>query len=217
MARGRVERASILREKLVETAVISAITRAHPEHDPNFQTRWAAQMQLNAIIDFIEDDQNLARLIPDLHRLQEAILDIENGRRVPPWLMPNKKEKGGQPPLKVTVSALRGRYAAVMDFLMKRGKLGEIEAAKYVVRHGKPEPLMRGKADAWKVVQDWRQKMIAGEAEGTIERDGFRFMWELIDRLGFGQPGAATRAEAKKLMRGLKTMASEENPTNPSC
>ena len=129
--------------------------------------------------------------------------------------MPPKKP--GQPPLKTTVNALRGRYAAVMDFLMKRGGLSEIEAAKYVVRHGKPEPLMRGTADPWKVVQDWRQK-VTGDTEETEERSGFLAMQTLIDRLGFGQvPGPHTGAEAKNLMRGLKDMAAEENPTNPSC
>ena len=123
--------------------------------------------------------------------------------------MPAKKP--GQPPLKTTVGALRGRYAAVMDFLMKRGGLSEIEAAKHVVLHGKPEPLMLGTADPWRVVQDWRQKVI-GDADDTAERSSFLAMWSLIERIGFGQNPEQVRSEAQRLLLGLSGMAAEENP-----
>jgi hypothetical protein len=213
MGCGRVERMSALRDMLVAIRVRSMLERSHPEHDPDFQTRWAAHSQLCAILDFIYDDPQVAGLVPDLQRLLEAINDIDKGIRIP-WLMPAKKP--GQPPLKTTVNALRGRYAAVMDFLMKRGGLSEIEAAKYVVRHGKPEPLMRGTADPWKVVQDWRQKVI-GDADDTEERSSFLVMWDLIEQRGFDQNPEQVRSEAERLLLGLSGMAAEENPTNPSC
>jgi hypothetical protein len=212
MIRGRVERATALRNKLIEITVNSAVMRSHPEHDPDFQTRWATHSQLCAILDFIDHDPQMAGLVPDPHRLHEALYDIQKGVRVP-WLMP---KKDGRPPFKTIFLALRGRYTAVMDFLMKRGALGEIEAAKYVVRHGKPELLMTGTADSWNVVQDWRQKVI-GDADDTDERSGFFAMWALIERIGFGERPEQVRDEAQQLMRGLDLMAAEENPTNSSC
>jgi len=197
---GRVARSQELRGALEEIGARTAQMRAHPDHDPNFQTQWAAHQQLVAVIEFIEGDPQCAGRIAELHRLQEALLDIVDGRRVR-WLMPAPKP--GAPRIGGTIGILRGRTAAVMEFLMARGGLTEKAAAKFVARDGAVRRLVsRGKQPLWRVVQDWRQQVI-GHAEPSSQRVGFTVMLALIEDRHLGQSQAGAHAEAKRLLAGL--------------
>ncbi len=190
-----------LRAALEKIEARTAKARADPGHNPNFQTQWAAHMQLVAVINFLQGDPQCEGRIADLHRLQEALYDIVlNGRRVR-WLMP--APKAGAPRTGVMISNLRGRAAAVVEFLKACAGLTEKEAAKFVARYGAVQRLVpRGKQPLWRIVQDWRQQVI-GHAEPSDQRDGFAAMLALIEKLGFGLSQASAQAEAKTLLTDL--------------
>lgn len=197
---GRIARGEKLRGAIEGIEAWTAKMRAHPDHDPDFQTRWTAHQQLVAVIEFIEGDPQCAGRIAELHRLQEALLDIVDGRRVR-WL--TLAPKPGAPPIGGMMGMLRGRTAAVMEFLMARADLTEKEAAKFVARYGAVQRLApRGRQPLWRKVQDWRQQVI-GRAKPSAQREGFTAMLGLIEKLGFGQSQAGAHAEAKRLLAGL--------------
>jgi hypothetical protein len=198
---GRIARGEQLREALEKIQATTPNARADPEHDPDFQTLWGAHQQLVAVIEFIEGDPRCAGRVAALHRLQEALLDIFDGRRVR-WLMPAPRP--GAPRIGGTIGILRGRMAAVVEFLM-RGGLTETEAAKFVARYGAIQRLIsRGKQPLWRIVQDWRQQVkVQGHVVPSAQREGFTAMLALIEQLGFGRQRANAPAEAKRLLAAV--------------
>jgi hypothetical protein len=99
-------------------------------YDADSVTRLAAADQLNAVLSFLEDSEELA---PELHQLLHALLDVERGRPVA-WLQPAKKK--GKPPPSFMDATAHARYAWVMDVLMEKGNKSEKEAANFVIEHG---------------------------------------------------------------------------------
>ena len=147
--------------------------------------------------------------------LVTAFSNIEKGLRVL-WLSP--KPKPGQRPLDDETGHLHGRYAAIMDWLMTAGRMGEKEAAKFVVRHGNLRRLIDPRANAaapWKTVYNWRQRVIGSpDPSRYAERAGFDYMLSRIELLGFNKPGIETRARAKELLLFLEKEAREaKKPT----
>jgi hypothetical protein len=204
-----------LRLKLQGIAAQNAVIRAHPEHDADLQTRWAAHMQLLAVIEFLQSDAECAGLISDLHLLQEALLNVADGRRLPSWLNPAVR---GARRIDVVTGMFRGRIAAVMDFLMKHPSFKEKEAAAFVVENSQRVSDLLGTRehsdhqDLWRIVQDWRQKVI-GNAEISPERRGFEAQWDVINQFGFGQGERPITDEAKKLLRGLDIALAAQKPS----
>jgi hypothetical protein len=97
------------------------------------QDRFSAHQALVAVVDFVDSipDGKRDSLGDPLVKLIRAISNIENGRQEE-WLKPPKRP--GAPVRSNEVALLRGRYAAVMDFLIEKGAMGEIAAAEFVAR-----------------------------------------------------------------------------------
>src|ERR1700693_3159606 len=89
--KGRVARIERLRRQL-------AYVRDQADHpdgsvDP---VRLALQLQLIAFIEFAEDDAEIKDSIPEMHKLLEALVDLQDGVRNP--LLAPRRTKGGRPP-----------------------------------------------------------------------------------------------------------------------
>jgi hypothetical protein len=188
---------------------------ARPRKDaPDLRNLLAAHQSVLAIIEFIDSspDWEKEELSFAFHKLQLSLTNIASGRREN-WLMPPLR-KDGAPPKSIEIIALRGRYAAVMDFLIKKGGWREQCAGEFVTRHagrGVMESLVgraTKKAPSWRAVQDWRQNII-GRADPSEEGNSFNAMREVIKRLGYGQSPTVVEVEAKKLLAALRQPAAD--------
>jgi hypothetical protein len=167
-------------------------------------TRSAAISQLCAVLNFLEGGEHLA---PELHKLLMALMDLQNGRTIE-WLSPEPKR--GQPPPLVKESFLHGRYAAVMDWLMKEGGKNKEEAARFVVEHGgirrriEANGRARRAAHAWKTVANWRDRATGPyDPSCAAKHCAFTTVYEFIkiskwrERKG---PSASVEDEAKNML-----------------
>jgi hypothetical protein len=109
IVQGRVARIARLHQRL-------AGAREPDSHDLVVgSSRAVAYRQLFALVEYAESDPICAGTIPEMHRLLASLIDLENGKRIP-WLLP--KRKAGGTPIPTYDAYWRGRYAAVMEWLM---------------------------------------------------------------------------------------------------
>jgi hypothetical protein len=179
------------------------------ENDINegFATRFAACHQLIAVLEFVEDSENL---MPELHKLLMALLDLDSGRSVK-WLRPAPKK--GQPPPPAEEGSLHGRYAAIMDWLIKEGGKSKEEAAKFVVEHGGLRRRLESGERArkafhpWETVANWRDRVTRPyDPSRAAEYAGFHVMYEIIRGREFEGADANVEIGAKNLLRALKNL-----------
>jgi hypothetical protein len=179
---GRVAGLARLRLRLKAIAGKAAAARAHqshPDYDQNLWTISLAHEQLCAVIDFVESDPACAS-IAELCDLRSGLLELASGRRVE-WLAPQHNQHNiGASRLDQKTAALRGGYAAIMDFLVHPGDMTEERAAKFVVEHGRLRRAAKSRKNAapdWKRVYNWRQRVI-GHPDPSYqdEIDGYRAM-----------------------------------------
>jgi hypothetical protein len=178
--------------------------------EDGFETQFAACHQLFAVLEFFEDSE---RLMPELHKLKWALLDLESGRRVK-WLRPAPQKKKGQPPPPAEEGALHGRYAAVMNWLMEEAGKSKEEAAEFVVKYGGIRNLMRDSPRAqkafhpWNTVANWRDRVIGSyDPSRAAEHAGFEAMYEVIRERAFKGADAGVEVGAKNLLRVLKNLS----------
>jgi hypothetical protein len=174
------------------------------EDDVSFPSRMAAYRQITAVLEFVEDSEEL---MPDLRQLLFAHLDWENGREVT-WLRAPPKK--GQPPPPVSDAFFHGRVAAIMDRLMRDG-MSKREAAQYCVRHGglrrriEANPRARKAANAWETVANWRDRATGPpDPSRAAEQAGFAAMREIIQQRELAGADVSVQEGAKKLLRALK-------------
>jgi hypothetical protein len=173
--------------------------------EPDAATRIKFASQLAVVVNFIDSDPWLEPLIDPLREGLAALREVQRGRHVP-WLEPARKP--GAPPVAIENAHLRGRYAAVADFIMDRGGMTETQAVSFVGRHGKVERLMPPKppsAPNREVVRDWRQAALANAGRDHQElRAGFdhlRAWMELQWRRDPGNPVAKAKQWLKVIDR----------------
>jgi hypothetical protein len=171
---------------------------AHPpDEDPDVELRVKTALEIAAWVTFIDGDPDLKPLMPKTHELQEALFEVQRGRHVS-WLEP--KKKSGWAPRSVSVAQLRGRYAAIMNWLMDPGGWTETQAGNFVARHGAVERLMSQarsrKAKDIEIVRDWRQQAIANSDREL--RAGFDHQ-----RSKMGLEGVSITDEAKVWLAAL--------------
>jgi hypothetical protein len=157
-----------------------------PNWYPDLSVCLAVQAQLVALHEFLRPAQ-----ADYLDRMIVALTEISAGRRVA-WLEP--KYEAPSIPLKIRL--LRGRYAGIMEFLFRNG-MREIEAAKFVAKHGAVSRLQRGskKRPDWEALRDWRNLAKADPA--SCEGEGYRHM--AIQIASYGDAVGRAKTEHKKM------------------
>jgi hypothetical protein len=201
---GLVGRLANFRRALEEIeALRNDLQTSKNPNDPN-PTWFGACRQLIAVLEFVEDSKDL---MPELHELLNALIDLENGREVV-WLRPTRIVKK-RPPLSFEESAIHARYAAIMDWLIAAGGKGKKEAAEFVVTHGGLRRWLEkhGRRPAgenppaldWVIVANWRDRMKNGTATDA-ERTLFEGQYEILN----AKTGGGIEAIAKKALRQLK-------------
>jgi hypothetical protein len=201
MIEGRISRIARLRERLAQARTQTD----HPDGSVS-PTLFGAHQQLLAFIEFAEGDPECRDLISESRELQRALLNISKGRSVD-WLTP--QPRSGPPPLEAKTANLRGRYAAVMQYLMGTTDLTEKDAANFVVRKGGLRRELSNRATKransapdWKIICNWRQRAIGPpDPSRHAEQSGFNAMLALIKSKT--APGAEPQAVAREMLRAL--------------
>jgi hypothetical protein len=161
-------------------------------------TYFAAARQLEAVLEFVEDSEEL---MPELHKLLYAIIDLREGLKVA-WLEPFVTGRERGQPNGFEVACIHARLAAVMNWLMEDGGKKKEEAARFVVKHGGLRRWLqnRGRAKSnWKTVANWRDRIKASPSEA--ERIAWDAAYKIIDDMG---RTGDVEAKAKKLLRRYK-------------
>ena len=177
---------------------LEAIAKGRPEEglDADFAMRLAAAGQLIAVLSFLDDSETLA---PAVHQLLNALLTVDRGKAVQ-WLRPAKK-RGKPPPSWDSVSE-HASYAWFMNLLMERAGKSEEEAARFVVEHAQLRRRLKGsRADDWRVVANWRDRIKGGGATEE-ERIAYDATAELVTHPLNDQRDV--EREAEKLLRDIK-------------
>jgi hypothetical protein len=162
-------------------------------------TWFAACRQLEAVLEFVEDSEEL---MPELHKLLYAIIDLREGLKVA-WLEPFVKGRQRGQPKGFETASIHARLAAGMNWLMEDGGKKKEEAARFVVEHGGLRRWLqhRGRANSdWKTVANWRDRIKV--APSAAERVAWDATYEIIDDRG--RTGGDIEAKAKKLLRGIR-------------
>jgi hypothetical protein len=194
----------VARLESLRAALLIARAQADKADGSVHPTRFAAALQLSALINFVEADPECPS-VAELRELHAALLNVENGRRVD-WLIPPKKPKGGGQTVEIREAAIHGRYAFVMDYLMTAGNLSEKQAAKFVEEHSGLRRAGMGRSESlWRTVYNWRQRALA--LPDSNERLGFEAMRTTVAISEIARPELPAQALAKLVLRELKKFA----------
>jgi hypothetical protein len=197
---GRVTRLAQLHAKLV----IARIQADNPDDGVN-PIFLGAVKQLVALIEFVESDPQCRRLVPELHELHRAIVNADRGLPTD-WLMP--RPRPGARALEVITAERRGRYAAVMEYLMRAAGFTEKEAANFIIKEGSLRRELPKRANAapdWRVIYNWRQRAIGQpDPSHAAEQGAFKAMLALIDNRS--DPKADPKTVAREMLRALNVV-----------
>jgi hypothetical protein len=133
---------------------LTIIASYTPDEDPDVEARAKAALLIAAVLELFRNYPAIEKLLSPLVELHIALQDVQNGRLVS-WLTPKKKPSA--PPTALEIQSLRGRCAAIMDFLKLVGEQPEREAAIFVANRFSIELLMSSKrsrkAAGWRIVR----------------------------------------------------------------
>jgi hypothetical protein len=163
-----------------------------------------AHIALDAAIDFIRSVPGWQELALPFERLLVALVHLEGGHEVE-WLKPHRRGTGA-PGLTFDKRLLRGRYVAILDYLVARGNTKT--AANAMALDASPseflDQLLEGDGNAKRVrtprvMERWRGQLNRSK-RGSPERVGYAACEASISKIRDTLDGVAPEVAAKFLV-----------------
>jgi hypothetical protein len=207
MAERMLQSIDALEQQLREVQGTYKTATSHPDSDRDFQDLFAAHQSVAAVVGFIDsvpawkrDDLSFAFV-----HLLVALKNIREGR-TETWLTP---QRSGAVAVADERQVLRGRCAGVMQMLFDAGH--PIEAAArliFTLLGGPATHWLTGRGNqsdlGWRTIARWREN-VTGAADASPALEGYQSMMSLIAERRLDASPAEAEANAKPIIRGIRT------------
>jgi hypothetical protein len=165
---------------------------------------FCAHVALDAAIDFVTSVSGWQDLALPFERLLIALVHLEGGHDVE-WLKPHRR-RAGAPGITFDKRCLRGRYVAILDYLVARGET-KAAANALALKVSPPdflEHLLDGDGNAEgartpRVMERWREQLNRSK-RGSPERAGYAACEASISKVRGPLDGVAPEIAAKILV-----------------